>query len=192
MKKASHTRSRFDTVHFAPVRREAEPGHHSLCPRAILIHDSLEAAGRHSVRTEISNRVTITISRITTVAEDKNPPLVPFRDSLLTNIVAFVNSQPRDEAGYPVTLLVNGATISGHIIPAANYCEEFGSKTGLGSFIAPLTEDMVGCRGEDLSDEIIEGSHRLLQQRHDELRTLARKPCRSRGILGRDPGARHD
>ena len=106
------------------------------------------------VRTEISNRVTITISRITTVAEDKNPPLVPFRDSLLTNIVAFVNSQPRDEAGYPVTLLVNGATISGHIIPAANYCEEFGSKTGLGSFIAPLTEDMVGCRGEDLSDEI--------------------------------------
>jgi hypothetical protein len=98
-----------------------------------------------------------TVGGMTTTSTDEQDldPLTPFRDSVLTNIVALLDSAT-EHVSYPVTLVVGGAVVSGYVISAADYAEQLSESSGFETFLKPFTDDMSSRRGADLTDDTID------------------------------------
>lgn len=81
--------------------------------------------------------------------------LDPFRDAVLTDLVALANTTDSD-AGLPLTFTVGGSAICGQAISKAEYFRLLGEKTGFSELLKPYRELAESEVGQDIDDEAFE------------------------------------
>ncbi|MDF3308698.1 hypothetical protein P3H15_27145 [Rhodococcus sp. T2V] len=82
-------------------------------------------------------------------AESTRDDLTPFRDPLLTNLVAETNATGNS---LPVLLTMDGSVISGDLISGADYFRQLGEKTGMSNFFEPILNQYTERQGEEVTD----------------------------------------